>query len=60
MAERTISGLTVCHRCERIREPGHPWIIVECFGARPWVAEFCTVECLALHFEIPDYSWVPK
>jgi len=50
----------VCHRCERIREPGHPWIVVAAFGVRPWICEFCTIECLALHFEVPDYSWVPR
>jgi hypothetical protein len=51
---------TVCHRCERVYAPGHPWMTVTKHGARPEMWEFCSIECLAVHFEIPDYSWVPK
>ena len=50
------SPFTVCHRCERIWELGHPWITVVKHGARPATWEFCSIECLAVHFEVPDYS----
>jgi hypothetical protein len=45
---------TACRTCERLYETGHPWVVVDKYGARPERWEFCSIECLGSYFELPE------
>jgi hypothetical protein len=46
-----MTASAVCHRCERLRNAGGVWVIVELYGAYACRWEFCSIECLGSHFE---------